>query len=211
MKGRARASGPRSGLYSNQRYTNWTPHDPHWSEALALPPRMRARAEVPLGIGEPVEVFERPLAPGFVLPVTVGDVVAVLGRIPSAFLSGLTGVYLMAGTAKQRRRRSLTFGLYQTGRIHLFPVPQQRLVEGWRCASRPADLAKYTKFGAITSASEGGSTTLTFDDESLRRFYLYDVLLHEIGHHVDRFDSARYPERFALWFAEFHYSQLNRG
>ena len=29
-------------------------------------------------------------------------------------------------------------------------------------------------------------TLVTFDQESLREFYLDDVLLHEVGHHADR-------------------------
>jgi hypothetical protein len=39
----------------------------------------------------------------------------------------------------------------------------------------------------------------------LRRFYLRDVLMHEIGHHVDRSNIARKDrERFAEEFARIH-------
>lgn len=42
-----------------------------------------------------------------------------------------------------------------------------------------------------------------FTIESLKQFYLNDVLLHEIGHHVDRKNnkSNNQSERFAEWFA----------
>ena len=40
---------------------------------------------------------------------------------------------------------------------------------------------------------------------ALRRFYLLDVLLHELGHHVGRLDDRhkdrKTAERFADWFA----------
>jgi hypothetical protein len=39
----------------------------------------------------------------------------------------------------------------------------------------------------------------------LRRFYLRDVLMHEIGHHLDRWNFTRKDrERFAEQFAETH-------
>ena len=50
----------------------------------------------------------------------------------------------------------------------------------------------------------GGQWIYTFTDDSIRRFYLWDVLVHEIGHHVDRFHpdrSNKRSERFAEWFA----------
>jgi hypothetical protein len=50
--------------------------------------------------------------------------------------------------------------------------------------------------------------TLQFDSSSLRRFYLYDVLLHEVGHHVDRDHMSENAERYASWFADFQHAQL---
>jgi len=46
---------------------------------------------------------------------------------------------------------------------------------------------------------------LEFTETSLSRFYLYDVLLHELGHHVDRRErqhDRRASENYAKWFAE---------
>lgn len=208
VAGRAGGSGPRSGMYSNQRFTNWSPHDPHWSEAQGLPLRMRPKVAIPRDGEGSLGVFERPLASGFIRPWTVDDVVDVLTRVPSSFVSGLSGVYLMSGTARQRRLRSLTFGMYLSARIYLFAVPQQRLSEGWTTSSKPSDITKYTKFGAVQKVSDRGRTVITFDEQNLRRFYLYDVLLHELGHHVDRFGALKSAERYAMWFAEFQYARL---
>lgn len=169
---------------------------------------MRPNGAVPRDGEASLGVFERPLATGFLRPWKVDDVVDVMARVPSSLLSGLSGVYLMGGTARQRRMRSLTFGMYLSERIYLFAVPQQRLTDGWTTSSKPSEITKYTKFGAIQKASDRGRTVITFDEQNLRRFYLYDVLLHELGHHVDRLGSPKRAERYALWFAEFQYARL---
>ena len=75
-------------------------------------------------------------------------------------------------------------------------------------SSKPSEIKKYTKFGAVVKSSDRGGSTVVFDEPNLRRFYLYDVLLHELGHHVDRLGAAKSPERYALWFAEFQYARL---
>ncbi|HET7489222.1 MAG TPA: hypothetical protein VFJ85_14925 [Acidimicrobiales bacterium] len=208
MAGRAKGSGPRSGLYSEQRFTNWSRHDPYWSEVEALPARTRPRAAVAEDEDRALCVYERPLATGFTRPWRVDDVVDVLRRVPQPFVAGLAGVYLMGGTAAQGRRRALTFGMYADDRIFLFPVAHQRIAEGWRTPTNPAKLSKYTKFGAAVRPASRGATTVVFDEASLRRFYLYDVLLHEIGHHADRSGASRNAERYAQWFAEFQYAHL---
>jgi hypothetical protein len=201
-------SGPRSGAYSDQRFTNWSTHDPHWLEAQGLPPRIRAKAQIPQDGENSLGVFERPLASGFVRPWTVTDVVEVLTGVPRAFVSGLSGVYLMGGTARQRRLRTLTFGMYWNTHIYLFPLPDHWLTEGLPASSKPSEIKKYTNFGAVVKSSDRGGSTVIFDEPNLRRFYLYDVLLHELGHHVDRLGTAKSPERYALWFAEYQYARL---
>jgi len=63
-------------------------------------------------------------------------------------------------------------------------------------------LREFTRAGAELQAS-GGGWRIVFGDESLRRFYLSDVLVHEIGHHVDRsrnYKDVESAERYATWF-----------
>jgi hypothetical protein len=51
----------------------------------------------------------------------------------------------------------------------------------------------------------GGRWFLQFTEASLRRFYLCDVLLHELAHHIDERTFSRptdAAERFAEWFAQ---------
>jgi len=159
-------------------------------------------------LGGALRIFERPLAPRFVRPFTATDVADVLSSIPADCLEQLAGVYLMAGTAKQQRSRAPTYGMYWENQIFLFPLPVQRLAEGWFCSSNRAELQRYLACGAVLRSARRG-VTVQFDDESLRRFYLCEVLLHEVGHHVDRSRrSAKAAERYADWFAQFQHAQL---
>jgi hypothetical protein len=107
MAGNPRGSGQRSSLYSDQRFTNWTPHDRYWAEVEALPHKMRPRVEVARGSEQSLGAFDRPLADGFVRPWSVEDVADVLHSIPDGYLSGLTGIYLLGGTMSQRSLKRL--------------------------------------------------------------------------------------------------------
>lgn len=107
VAGRAGGSGPRSGMYSNQRFTNWSPHDPHWSEAQGLPLRMRPKVAIPRDGEGSLGVFERPLASGFIRPWTVDDVVDVLTRVPNLgsiwWADGSAGTPLPPASMGRRR------------------------------------------------------------------------------------------------------------
>jgi hypothetical protein len=177
-------------------------------EAEAVPRRGRPKALVPRPADAPLGIFERSLSPRFVRPFTAADVADVLARIPGGFLDQLAGVYLMAGTAKQERTRVPTYGMYWENEVFLFPVPVQRLADGWFCSSNRAEIQKYLACGAVVRSGRRW-VTVHFDDESLRRFYLGEVLLHEIGHHVDRSrKSLKAAERYADWFAEYEHARL---
>lgn len=55
----------------------------------------------------------------------------------------------------------------------------------------------------------GGWWFLRFTEESLRRFYVEDLIFPEVGHHVDRFNrrctnaNVRQAEDFAMQYAVY--------
>jgi hypothetical protein len=208
MTGAARGSGPRSNAYSEQRFTNWRPNSPYWAEVETLNPKMQPRLEVERASETPLGVFDRPLKPGFVRPWSIGDVAEVLTTIPDQYLAGLEGVFLMGGTSRQRHLKKITYGMYGSGRIYLFALPEVMLVQHLRGMPKPSLVKEYTKFGATVIPSGKGGATLRFEESSLRLFYLYDVLLHEVGHHVDRKGESDDAERYARWFAELQHARL---
>jgi len=60
-----------------------------------------------------------------------------------------------------------------------------------------------SRAGAVVE-TKGNETVVSFSEESLARFYLRDILMHEIGHHNDARPKSRPRARregFANWFA----------
>ncbi len=208
MGGFASGGIQRSGLYSSQKFTNWTPHDPYWSEVDALPGRCKPVQNVPRIDAEDLPIYDRPLSPGFVRPCSVQDILEVLVNIPGEYLIGLRGVFLMAGTAKQARRQSLTYGIYANDTIYLFPISQLKLENGIYISSKAWDVPVYERFGFVVEPSQHSKFRVRFSSEQLRSLFLYDVLLHEIGHHIEGIRRSGESERYARWFAEFQAARL---
>ena len=64
-------------------------------------------------------------------------------------------------------------------------------------------MREYARVGAIYIKGKA-HFEMRFSEASLRRFYLNDVLLHEVGHHVDSVSGRRdrrASESYAKWFA----------
>lgn len=216
MSGPKRGSGPRSGLYSEERFTNWSPFDPFVAEARSASEKRPPRLSLELGRGCSLPIFESELRPGFVRPFSSRDVLDVISDVPPEHLEGLAGIFILGGTSKQQRARKIAYGHYiqdvrdTQGRIYLHPLPRRLLEQRWDRAPKPSVIREYTRFGASFQRGSDG-WTLRFSETSLRLFYLYDVLLHEVGHHVERSVRpwpSRASERYATWYAQYHSSKL---
>ena len=202
-------SGPRSNMYSKVRFSNWSRFNPFNEETSRVVRELRPVTKLPLGDGDPCDIYIAPLDPRFVRPASFDDVMSTLASVPAEFLLGLGSVFILGGTGKQDRQaegRRFRFGCYwfSPRRICLHAFPCRLLTWQLRGSVRPSDLQPYRQAG-VKCRSDRGRWTLEFDEESLRRFYLEDVLLHEIGHHVDRHNNPRptaESERFAEWFAQ---------
>lgn len=72
----------------------------------------------------------------------------------------------------------------------------------YRRPPKPSDMLDYSRVGAEITTETGG-TMVRFDRRSLKKLYLQDVLIHEIGHHVDRANLGhpKENEAYARWFA----------
>jgi hypothetical protein len=98
--------------------------------------------------------------------------------------------------------------MYNNGGIYLCSLPVRHLSQTWEQPPKPSVRHQYTRFGAVFTPSARGRETMTFDLPSLRQFELYDVLLHELGHHVDTSHRGKRAEKYALWFADFQHARL---
>lgn len=207
MKGPKRSSGERSNAWSESKYTNLTPFDPFDSEIPWWRFKSRPAVVVTVDGRDGLPIFVRPLHSAFIRPFGPTEVAAILANIPAAFLLEVQGVYLLGGSLKQIKVASsdlFHFGCYAQGRIVLHPFPRAKLTQRLVRAPKPSVLQRYKRAG-VTFTKHGEAYHLDFSEFSLRQFYLYDVLLHELGHHVDRrlrHNDRRASERYAKWFAE---------
>lgn len=192
----------RTGHYAESKLTNWARFNPGVDEiriVLTRFERQIAEADGLLVQAVPVR------SPSFLMPVTCDDVIETLDRVPKRFTVGLQAVFLLGGSAKQKQLSNgslFAYGRYSHGFIFLHAYPANQMKEVWRHLPKPSVRREYERAGAVWRQVSGG-WELEFTPESLRRFYLLDVLLHEVGHHVDRWSrkNKRDAEAFANWMA----------
>lgn len=156
-------------------------------------------------------LYATPLRPEFALPVSVDEVAAVLEKLPRRLLAGLEGVYLLGGS-QRHVVGGRSWGCYYRRKVFLFAAPRAWL--SWRTAEYPGPELLCVSPLRPRIRREGSSWLTEVDERDLRDFYLYDVLLHEVGHHVDfrrhgyHWRSRRKEERFAEWFAASYGKRL---
>jgi len=200
--------GQRPSRSARSRSTNLADFDPFETELRTVLPSRRPAATIDVG-GAMCSVYEKTVHGRFIRPFDAHDVRALLATVPPAFLRDLESIYLLGGTRRQEqvsRGRLFRFGAYGDGIIVLNAFPRALLREPYRHLPAPHVVNDYRRAGAELVPVRRG-WELRFSAESLRRFYLSDVLVHEIGHHVDRHHpnrSTRRMERYAEWFASAH-------
>jgi len=115
-----------------------------------------------------------PLAPDFIHPCKRPDLERRLRQMPLEHLEELRAVFLLAGTRKQERSWRSSLGCY----------------------------GMYWRACVFLCAQPFDSVWRYIDD--LRDYYLDDVLVHEVAHHVDRFRAADHntKEGFAHAFVQ---------
>ncbi len=205
-RGPKRGSGPRSNAYSESKFTNWQRYNPFDLEACALPADLKPDRVVQVSEHISIPIYVSRLHPAFLRPCLAEDVSRVLLQVPAEYLAGLEGVFLLGGTAKQDVSacgRLGRYGGYERGRIYLHAFPRQCMTMWWRRMPKPSIEQEYRLAGAEIFRDKD-RWAVRFTAESLRRYFLYDVLLHEIGHHVDGNlggKNIRTAERYAVWFA----------
>lgn len=154
-------------------------------------------------------IIEQPTHPAFLMPMDKASVRKALKAVPKRFTLGLTAVILLSGSRKQEKafKGNFAFGRYSEGVIFIHPFPKKFMDLEYDFALKPSVLADYKRAGASV-VLKGKSCCIRFTKKALARFYLRDVLLHELGHHVDAknfsFKTDKKAEGFADWFASEH-------
>lgn len=145
-----------------------------------------------------LRMIVQPAGAGYIHPVTVDEVRARLAQLPAAFTRQLEVVQFSRMTRK--RRNFPCYGMQWGQTVYLYPI-EASLVESYIRPPKPAQQIEARMFGGVWK-KEGPIWTLSWTTESIKDFYLNNVLIHEVGHINDQ-RNTRYRERehYANWFA----------
>ncbi len=110
----------------------------------------------------------------------------------------------------RKRRLFPCYGLQWGTAVYLYPI-EESLEELYVQTPRPAQRIETEMFGGRW-VQDGNLWRLIWTTDTIRDFYLNNVLIHEIGHINDsRNTSFRKRERFADWFAVEYGYRASRG
>jgi hypothetical protein len=150
------------------------------------------------GRGANVRYVVQPPRTGFRHAASADDVRERLARLPKAFTRQLDVVQMSAMTRK--RQLFPCYGMQWGSAVYLYPI-EDSLVEEYHRPPTPQQRIEAGMYGGEWS-QEGNVWKLTWTDDTIKDFYLNNVLIHEVGHLNDtRNTNSRDRERFANWFA----------
>lgn len=146
---------------------------------------------------------------GYVHPVTVEEVQHRIRQLPQEFTRNLEVVQF--STMTRKRRKFPCYGMQWGRTVYLYPI-EATLVERYVAPPKPAQQIEARMYGGAWNR-EPQEWTLTWNAETLRDFYLNNVLIHEIGHLNDPRNTRSIDrERYANWFAiEYGYRASRNG
>jgi hypothetical protein len=150
--------------------------------------------------------------PGFRHILSPQDIRDRLSQFPAHMLASLEVVQLSRMT---RKKQSFPcYGMQWGSSLYLYPI-EVGLVEIYHCPPTPNQVNEARMYGGCWSHDSQGVWRLEWTEETVRDFYLNNILIHELGHLVDlRNTSYVDRERYAEWFAlEYGYkrSRESRG
>jgi hypothetical protein len=150
----------------------------------------------------------QPPGDGYIHPVTTSEVADRIAKLPAHFTRLLEVVQFSGMTRK--RRQFPCYGMQWGRTVYLYPI-EENLVETYLAPPKPSQLVEARMFGGEWKF-ENGFWLLTWTPETIRDFYLNNVLIHEIGHLVDERNSNMADrEKYANWFAIEYGYRASRG
>ena len=146
-------------------------------------------------------IVVQPPGPGYQHVVTPQEIRDRLAQLPPAMLRPLEVVQLSRMTHKKQTYPC--YGMQWGNTLYLYPI-EISLTEFFTRPPVPAQLNEVRMYGGIWRETNGG-WLLQWRRETIRDFYLNNVLIHELGHLLDDRNSSHADrERFAEWFAIEH-------
>lgn len=147
---------------------------------------------------EEIRFVVQPPGKGYIHPVTVEEVQQRLAELPERFARSVQVVQF----SRMTRKRALfpCYGMQWGPNVYLYPM-EDSLIETYIRPPRPEQLTEARMYGGQWT-QHGKYWRLTWTPETIRDFYLNNVLIHEVGHVNDQRNSKfEDRERYANWFA----------
>lgn len=157
---------------------------------------------------EDVKFVVEPPGDDYTHPLTTQQVRERIAMLPRRFTRDLEVVQF----SRMTRKRSLfpNYGMQWGSTVYLYPI-ETSLVETYVRPPQPLQLVEAKMYGGKWS-QKGNVWLLSWSWETIRDFYINNVLIHEIGHiHDDRNSNLDARERYANWFAIEYGYRASRG
>lgn len=155
-----------------------------------------------------VKIVEHPAGAGYVHPVTADDVLERIDQLSSRWTRELEVVQFSPMTKK--RALFPCYGMQWGATVYLYPI-EESLVETYVRPPHPQQKIEAQMYGGKWR-QEGRYWVLEWTPETIRDFYLNNILIHEIGHiNDDRNTNFDDRERYANWFAIEYGYRASRG
>lgn len=153
-------------------------------------------------------ISQRP-GDGYQHVVTPDEIRQRLSLLPGEMLSQLDVVQLSRMTHK--KKRFPCYGMQWGTTVYLYPV-ESSLVEYLSRPPKPTLQTEVRMYGGRWCVEADGTWKLVWSTQSIKDFYLNNVLIHELGHLLDNRNASYVDrERYAEWFAvEFGYKCKHR-
>lgn len=131
--------------------------------------------------------------------LSVDEILERLDRLPKSHLRNLHTIVLPCMTKK--RRRMHLYGLQWGGTIYLYPS-RTELRQELNGPPYPNEHIEFEKYGGKV-IQEGADWYIQWTKESIKHFYLENILVHELAHVYDRkntrsVDRERFAEGYVL-------------
>jgi hypothetical protein len=157
--------------------------------------------------GSKYQIVVQPAGVGYRRVVTPDDIRRRLSELPERMVEALEVIQLSQMTRK--KKVFPCYGMQWGTTLYLYPI-EDGLTEYFNRPPRPQEHQEAIMYGGRWEQN-GTNWKLIWTEDSIRNFYLNNVLIHELGHLLDDRNTGYLDrERYAEWFAIEHGYKASR-
>ncbi|MEZ6048598.1 MAG: hypothetical protein R3C11_24085 [Planctomycetaceae bacterium] len=153
-------------------------------------------------------IVEYAAGENYMHPVSKDEVLERIRQLPADLVKDLDVIQF----SRMTRKRALfpCYGMQWGNTVYLYPI-EASLEEVYTRAPLPQQRIETEMYGGHWE-QDGAHWILSWTEESIKDFYLNNILIHEIGHINDHRNTREEDrERYANWFAIEYGYRVSRG